>query len=164
MPIQFTTEGAPASRRLALWQDIVCDVYVQLDCKSNLGSAFRGSVTRTKLGQAFCSEVSSQRQDVFRTPSRIAHAHEDFVLIALGKHGEDAVPLGEVPVPCRVIAFSDDLIAPPHLGAEVADAIPDCDLVEIPSCGHLGYLERLTALAPLPAALPALPADCLDLI
>lgn len=50
--------------------------------------------------------------------------------------------LATVPVPCRVIAFSDDLMCPPHLCAEVADAIPDCDYVEIASCGHLGYLER----------------------
>ena len=68
MPIQFTTDGVPGSRRLALWQDIVCDVYVQLDCKSDLGSAFAGSVTRARLGQATCSEVSSQRQHVFRKP------------------------------------------------------------------------------------------------
>lgn len=47
-----------------------------------------------------------------------------------------------VPVPCRVIAFADDLICPPHLGLEVADAIPDCDYVEIARCGHLGYLEQ----------------------
>jgi pimeloyl-ACP methyl ester carboxylesterase len=45
-------------------------------------------------------------------------------------------------VPCRVIGFSDDLMCPPHLCAEMADAIPDCDYVEIASCGHLGYLER----------------------
>jgi pimeloyl-ACP methyl ester carboxylesterase len=50
--------------------------------------------------------------------------------------------LRAVPVPCRVIAFSDDLVCPPHLCAEVAEAIPDCDYVEIGSCGHLGYLER----------------------
>jgi pimeloyl-ACP methyl ester carboxylesterase len=50
--------------------------------------------------------------------------------------------LRRITVPCRVIAFTDDLIAPPHLGAEVADAIPDCDLVEIPRAGHLGFLER----------------------
>jgi pimeloyl-ACP methyl ester carboxylesterase len=50
--------------------------------------------------------------------------------------------LRRVPVPCRVIAFSDDLICPPHLCAEVAEAIPDCDFVELGSCGHLGYLER----------------------
>ncbi|WP_067452303.1 alpha/beta fold hydrolase [Actinomadura macra] len=50
--------------------------------------------------------------------------------------------LHKITAPCRVIAFGDDVVAPPHLGAEVADAIPDCDLVEIPDCGHLGYLER----------------------
>jgi pimeloyl-ACP methyl ester carboxylesterase len=50
--------------------------------------------------------------------------------------------LRKVTVPCRVIAFSDDLITPPHLAAEVAGAIPDCDFVEIPACGHFGYLER----------------------
>ncbi|MFI1970721.1 alpha/beta fold hydrolase [Streptomyces cinnamoneus] len=50
--------------------------------------------------------------------------------------------LRKVSAPCRVISFTDDVITPPALCAEVADAIPDCDLVEIPSCGHLGYLER----------------------
>jgi pimeloyl-ACP methyl ester carboxylesterase len=64
--------------------------------------------------------------------------------------GQDAIDLisdrrdvlRAVAVPCRVVAFSDDLMCPPHLGAEVAEAIPDCDYVEIGSCGHLGYLER----------------------
>lgn len=50
--------------------------------------------------------------------------------------------LESVSVPCRVVAFSDDLLCPPHLCAEAADAIPDCDYVEIGSCGHVGYLER----------------------
>ncbi len=50
--------------------------------------------------------------------------------------------LRAITVPCRVIAFSDDTICPPHLGGEAADAIPDCDFVEIGSCGHLGYLEK----------------------
>jgi pimeloyl-ACP methyl ester carboxylesterase len=64
--------------------------------------------------------------------------------------GQDAIDLASdrreamraVTVRCRVIAFSDDLMCPPHLCAEVAEAIPDCDYVEIGSCGHLGYLER----------------------
>ncbi|MFI0479433.1 alpha/beta fold hydrolase [Actinomadura sp. 9N215] len=50
--------------------------------------------------------------------------------------------LRDVTAPCRVIAFEDDLVTPPHLAAEVADAIPDCDYVEIPECGHFGYLEH----------------------
>jgi pimeloyl-ACP methyl ester carboxylesterase len=64
--------------------------------------------------------------------------------------GQDAIDLATdrraqlraVAVPCRVIAFSDDLMCPPHLCAEVAEAVPGCDYVEIGSCGHLGYLER----------------------
>jgi pimeloyl-ACP methyl ester carboxylesterase len=64
--------------------------------------------------------------------------------------GQDAIDLTSdrrdalraVAVPCRVIAFSDDLMCPPHLCAEVAEGIPECDYVEISSCGHLGYLER----------------------
>jgi pimeloyl-ACP methyl ester carboxylesterase len=47
-----------------------------------------------------------------------------------------------VQVPCRVIAFADDLMCPPHHGVEVAEAVPDCDYLEIAACGHLGYLER----------------------
>ncbi|MER7178193.1 alpha/beta fold hydrolase [Streptomyces hyaluromycini] len=50
--------------------------------------------------------------------------------------------LRKITVPCRVIAFTDDVICPPHLGAAVADAIPECDFVEIGDAGHLGNLER----------------------
>lgn len=64
--------------------------------------------------------------------------------------GQDAIDLTgdcrdalrKVRVPCRVIAFSHDLMCPPHLGAEAAEAIADCDYIEIGGCGHLGYLER----------------------
>ncbi|MEV7116684.1 alpha/beta fold hydrolase [Streptomyces anulatus] len=68
--------------------------------------------------------------------------------------GQDAVDtvgdrrpaLRGLTVPCRAIAFSDDLICPPHLVAEVADAIPGCDYVQIPGCGHLGNLESPEAV------------------
>lgn len=64
--------------------------------------------------------------------------------------GQDAIDLTAdcreslrtISVPCRVIAFSDDLMCPPHLVAEAAEAIPGADYVEIGSCGHLGYLEH----------------------
>ncbi|MDX3639639.1 alpha/beta fold hydrolase [Streptomyces sp. MB09-02B] len=41
----------------------------------------------------------------------------------------------------RVIAFQDDLIAPPGLGREVAEAIPGAEFEVVPDCGHYGYLE-----------------------
>ncbi|MGP3953445.1 alpha/beta fold hydrolase [Streptomyces sp. 7N604] len=46
-----------------------------------------------------------------------------------------------IEVPCHVIAFADDLVTPPHLGREVANAIPGATYEVIADCGHYGYLE-----------------------
>jgi pimeloyl-ACP methyl ester carboxylesterase len=43
--------------------------------------------------------------------------------------------------PCRVISFSDDMVTPPGLGREVAEAIPGATFDLIEGCGHYGYLE-----------------------
>ncbi|MGW5687514.1 alpha/beta fold hydrolase [Nonomuraea sp. NPDC003754] len=43
---------------------------------------------------------------------------------------------------CLVIAFEDDLITPPHLGQEVATAIPGCRYAQVAKSGHYGYLEQ----------------------
>jgi pimeloyl-ACP methyl ester carboxylesterase len=45
-----------------------------------------------------------------------------------------------------VLGFADDLVMPPHLGAEVADAIPNGRYLEIADTGHLGFLERPDAV------------------
>ncbi|MFJ9033250.1 alpha/beta fold hydrolase [Streptomyces sp. NPDC102274] len=47
-----------------------------------------------------------------------------------------------ISTPTLVISFQDDIVAPPHLGREVADAIPDCEYRQIADCGHFGYLEH----------------------
>jgi pimeloyl-ACP methyl ester carboxylesterase len=45
-------------------------------------------------------------------------------------------------VPVLVIGFSDDIVLPPHLAREVADALPNGRYLQIPDTGHLGFLER----------------------
>jgi pimeloyl-ACP methyl ester carboxylesterase len=45
-----------------------------------------------------------------------------------------------------VIGFADDLLTPPYLGAEVADAIPNARYLAIPDTGHLGFIERPDAV------------------
>jgi pimeloyl-ACP methyl ester carboxylesterase len=47
-----------------------------------------------------------------------------------------------IAVPTLVIGFSEDLLCPPKLAREVADAIPEGVYQEISDCGHYGYLER----------------------
>lgn len=41
-----------------------------------------------------------------------------------------------------VIGFADDRVTPPHLGAEVANALSNGRYLELADCGHLGFLER----------------------
>jgi AraC-like DNA-binding protein len=80
----------PAPRRLGLWQDIVCDVFVQLDCKSDQED-FQGAVTQSKLGALALTRVEASRQRVFRTRSRISRANENYLLFAFGAQGEGGV-------------------------------------------------------------------------
>jgi pimeloyl-ACP methyl ester carboxylesterase len=44
--------------------------------------------------------------------------------------------------PTLVLGFADDIVTPPHLGKEVANAIPGARYQQIADAGHLGFLER----------------------
>ncbi|MEO6795279.1 MAG: alpha/beta hydrolase [Mycobacterium sp.] len=44
--------------------------------------------------------------------------------------------------PVLVIGFGDDVVTPPQLSREVADAIPGAQYLEIPEAGHLGFIEK----------------------
>jgi pimeloyl-ACP methyl ester carboxylesterase len=48
--------------------------------------------------------------------------------------------------PVLVIGFADDVVTPPHLGREVADAIPNGQYLQLADTGHLGFLERPEAV------------------
>lgn len=68
------------------------------------------------------------------------------VQMEVSKLGNRLAAYREVRVPCQVIAFADDLITPPHLCREVADAIPNAAFELIEGCGHYGYLEDPTTV------------------
>jgi len=89
--VVLDTSASVPDRRLAVWQDIVCDVFVGLDCRSDMQETFWGAVSQSAVGPATFTKVDSCAQRVFRTPSRIARATEDFVLLALGNSGVNGV-------------------------------------------------------------------------
>ena len=91
MSVMLDTSASVPDRRLAVWQDIVCDVFVGLDCRSDMRETFWGAVSQSAVGPATFTNVESCAQRVFRTPSRIARASEDFVLLALGNSGVNGV-------------------------------------------------------------------------
>ncbi|MEB4208653.1 alpha/beta fold hydrolase [Mycobacterium sp. 94-17] len=51
-----------------------------------------------------------------------------------------------IATPVLVLGFSDDVLTPPHLGREVADALPNGRYMQIPDAGHLGFFERPDAV------------------
>jgi pimeloyl-ACP methyl ester carboxylesterase len=53
---------------------------------------------------------------------------------------------GGIHTPTLVLGFADDVVTPPHLGKEVADAIPGSKYQLIADTGHLGFLERPEAV------------------
>lgn len=52
----------------------------------------------------------------------------------------DPARLARIAAPCLVVSFERDLIMPPVLGREVAQAIPDARFVELPHAGHWGMI------------------------
>jgi AraC-like DNA-binding protein len=89
--VVLDTGSSAPDRRLAVWQDIVCDTFVGLDCRSDMREAFWGSVAQSTVGPVSCTRVDSCAQRVFRTPSRISRTSDDFVLVALGNSGVNGV-------------------------------------------------------------------------
>lgn len=51
-----------------------------------------------------------------------------------------------IAAPVLVLGFADDVVTPPQLGREVADALPNGRYLQIPDAGHLGFLERPQAV------------------
>ena len=50
MAVVLDTNSSAPNRRLAVWQDIVCDIFVGLDCRSDMREAFWGSVSQSMMG------------------------------------------------------------------------------------------------------------------
>jgi AraC-like DNA-binding protein len=88
----LSTAAVRPRERLALWTDLICDVYVQLDCDALVAPhAFEGNIRRDRLATLDLSQVTSVPQDVHRTPRQIAKATEDYFLVSIQTQGSGRV-------------------------------------------------------------------------
>lgn len=60
----------------------------------------------------------------------------------VGPHDNRLPAYRSITAPALVIGFADDVVLPPHLGREVAEALPNGRYLQIPHAGHLGFLEK----------------------
>lgn len=92
----LTTADLPVRERRAFWADAVCDAYVQLDCQFGRGHdgsrrPFRGEIRIDTLPGIELSRVTSNAQQVSRTPGLIARASEDFFLVSIQTRGRGVI-------------------------------------------------------------------------
>jgi pimeloyl-ACP methyl ester carboxylesterase len=103
--------------------------------------AYVAAASLTGTAYVLCSDVQLMHESVEHP--RVALSTANGVRLAGSVSRLTAVArFGAVPVPCRVIGFANDVTCPPHLYAEVANAVPDCDYIGIDSRAHAGYLEQ----------------------
>lgn len=65
---------------------------------------------------------------------------------ALMARSDSRPSLAEIRCPTLVIVGDKDVLTPPDLAREIADAIPDAELSVIENCGHLSTLEQPEAV------------------
>ena len=62
--------------------------------------------------------------------------------LSIAPEGNRLPAYRSITAPTLAIGFGDDIVLPPHLGREVADALPNGRYLEIPDTGHLGFIEK----------------------
>jgi AraC-like DNA-binding protein len=90
MSTLLSTSHVAAGERAAYWIDMICDVFVQLDC-TRTAERFHGEIADQTLGPLRVSRVDSNKQLVLRSPRQIARSCDDYFLVSLQLAGHGRV-------------------------------------------------------------------------
>jgi AraC-like DNA-binding protein len=91
MATVLSTADVHARNRLAYWREMICDVFVGLDCTALAGGPFRGRIATQPSSHVTFSDVESQPQHVVRSRRQIAKSTADYFLVSVQLAGEGAV-------------------------------------------------------------------------
>lgn len=69
----LTTDSVAPRQRVAFWQEMVCQTFVQALCGSSIGESFRGQISTEDLGIAEISRIDAGAQRIDRRRSDIAN-------------------------------------------------------------------------------------------
>jgi AraC-like DNA-binding protein len=90
----LSTDAVSRDQRLAYWTDMICNVYVQLECDAvheDDNGDFAGSIRQHTLPSLDMSVVTSGPQKVMRTPGHIAKSSDDYFLVSIQARGQGVV-------------------------------------------------------------------------
>jgi AraC-like DNA-binding protein len=83
-----STDQVAARDAFAFWQDVICDTFINLDCRAPNPSGFSGAVYTQSFGNLQLSAMASHEIGLERTRLRIAQARDEYCLIVVQGRGQ----------------------------------------------------------------------------
>ena len=57
MEVVFDSRTLPAGKRRQAWRDAICEIYLQVDCQTDLNGAYTGLVREARLGDVTITDA-----------------------------------------------------------------------------------------------------------
>jgi AraC-like DNA-binding protein len=83
----FSTSEVEQKNRFAYWRDLVCDVFVRLDCRSPRPRKFNATMRYDELGWMRVVAAESDAIEAIRSKGQISKGQEDDLLVSLQVRG-----------------------------------------------------------------------------
>jgi AraC-like DNA-binding protein len=87
----FSTSSLAGGERAGYWASLVCDTFVELDCRIPEPDRFHGKIESSEAGELKFFHIVSSAHEVTRTRSRIARSRQDDFLLSLQTAGRGTV-------------------------------------------------------------------------
>ncbi|SEQ58534.1 alpha/beta fold hydrolase [Lentzea albida] len=138
--VMMATSGRPEPVQQA-WTQALCDLHdkgVEIPLQFySVASVIRNLSQKTLTDPVIARDWLQMYEFAGNTLSA-----GERVQLGLGEYDTRLAAYRAIGVRSLVIGFADDLVLPPRLSREVADAIPGARYAEVADAGHVGYLER----------------------
>ncbi|MFC3895945.1 alpha/beta fold hydrolase [Lentzea rhizosphaerae] len=138
--VMMATTGRPEPAQQA-WSQALCDLY---DKGTEVPVAFyaAASVIRNLSPATLANPAAARDWLQLYEFAGSSLSGGERAQLALHDYEPRLDAYRRISTPALVVGFADDVVLPPRLSREVADAIPGARYVEVDGCGHIGYLER----------------------
>ena len=88
---RMATFEVPEHQRFEYWLDMICSIYVQLECDRPHEKALFGEIEFSRIGGLDLTELHANVSRLRRTPLQVSRAGEDYCLIQLQQVGKGVV-------------------------------------------------------------------------